>query len=321
MKIETSAPGKLMLLGEHAVVYNRPCLVTAVDQRMHCWTSILDEPILTIEAEDVGLRGYKKTLEKLGQSKIPQVAKFVEIAVLNFRKKYPFNKGVAIKTKSEFSSQFGFGSSSAVAVCTIKALSELFKAKLSPKEIFDIGYQTVLDVQGKGSGFDVAAAVYGGTLYYVTAGKVIKQLKVEQLPIVVGYTGFKASTSEIVKQVAKKAAKYPRVIERIYDESKILVELAKKALKKKDWSTLGQLMDFNQGLLESLGVGSKKLAAMIYAAREAGALGAKLSGAGIGDCMIALVNKRNKKRVERAIKIVGDEIIKIGFNAEGVKVK
>jgi mevalonate kinase len=321
MKVEVSAPGKLMLLGEHAVVYNRPCLVTAVNQRMHVWASRLDEPVLMIEAKDVGLSEYKKSLPKLGQGKIFSSALFVETAVLNFRKKHPFNQGVAIKTKSGFSRQFGFGSSSAAAVCTIKALSELFNVKLSLKEVFEIGYQTILDVQGKGSGFDVAAAVYGGTLYYVTAGKVIKPLKVEKLPMVVGYTGFKARTSEIIKQVAKKAARYPQVIESIYDEIKILVELAKKALRKKDWSSLGQLMDFNQGLLEFLGVSSKKLAAMIDAARQAGALGAKLSGAGVGDCVIALVNKRNKKRVEKAIKKIGGEIVKVDFNVEGVKIE
>ena len=94
-----------------------------------------------------------------------------------------------------------------------------------------------------------------------------------------------------------------------------------KALIKKDWSRFGQLMDFNQGYLESLGVGSRKLANMIYGARKAGALGAKLSGAGVGDCMISLVDEKNRAGVEKAIEEAGGEIIKLDFNAEGVRVE
>ncbi|MBL7150731.1 mevalonate kinase [Candidatus Microgenomates bacterium] len=321
MRIRVSASGKLMLLGEHAVVYNRPCLVTAVNQRMRAWASVLDELVLVIEAEDVGVSGYKKSIKELGKGKIPQEAKFVEISVRNFIKKYAINKGVFVKTKSEFSSRVGFGSSAASAVCTVKALSELFNVKLSLKEIFDICYKTVLDIQGKGSGFDVAAAVYGGTLYYLTGGKIIKPLVIKKLPLVIGYTGFKASTSELIKLVAQKAEKYPQVIENIYDEIEKLVKTAKKALIKKDWSRFGQLMDFNQGYLESLGVGSRKLANMIYGARKAGALGAKLSGAGVGDCMISLVDEKNRAGVEKAIEEAGGEIIKLDFNAEGVRVE
>ncbi|MEK7090049.1 MAG: GHMP kinase, partial [Patescibacteria group bacterium] len=75
-----------------------------------------------------------------------------------------------------FQSTFGFGSSSAVTVCTIKALAKLFKVNLSTKESFDLAYQAVLDVQGVGSGFDVAAATYGDTLYFVARGQTIKNL-------------------------------------------------------------------------------------------------------------------------------------------------
>jgi mevalonate kinase len=80
-------------------------------------------------------------------------------------------------------------------------------------------------------------------------------------------------------------------------------------------------MNINQGYLESLGVSSAKLSAMIYAARDAGAYGAKLSGAGVGDCMIALAPDAKRKAIEKAIKAAGGEVLKIKTNAKGVSVE
>src|SRR3989338_255096 len=305
-QIIVSAPGKLMLLGEHAVVYNRPSLVTAVDQRLTLKAETLENSVFELNAKDAGVTNYSKPLSELGKGDIPKGAKFVERAMYNFFARHPQSNrgsinnidsrlrgndiiGIRITTKSDFSPLFGFGSSSASTVCTLKALSELFNAKLSCRQIFELSFQTVLDVQGPGSGFDVAAATYGGTLYYSKAGsKTIKPLNLKHLPLIIGYSGIKADTVTLVKQVAEKAKKYPNVIENIYSQIGYLVDIAKKALLKEDYQTLGELMDLNQGLLVSLGVEGKKLADMIYAAREAGAYGAKLSGAGIGDCMIAI---------------------------------
>jgi len=320
-KITASAPGKLMLLGEHAVVYNHPCLVTAVGQRMRATIRRLDKPWFFLEAEDVNVKGYQKPLKELGKGEIPKGAMFVEIAVRNFLKQHAILSGLRITTKSEFSSQFGFGSSSASTVCTVKALSEIFDIKLSSKEIFDICYKTVLDIQGKGSGFDVAAAIYGGTLYFVTGGKVIEPLKIDSLPLVVGYSGIKADTVTLINKVAQKAQKYPEVIENIYIQIEKIVERAKKAILNRDWPTIGELMDFNQGYLESLGVSIKKLEEMIYAAREAGAYGAKLSGAGGGDCMIALAANDKKDTVVQGIKRADGEVIDVKVNVEGVKIE
>ncbi len=330
-KITVSAPGKLMLLGEHAVVYNRPCIVTAVDQRMQATIELLDEPVFVLEAPDVKITGYKKPMSEIGNGDIPKGAKFVEIAVKSFWGAVRLQNldsgqkarmtGMRVTTKSEFSSQFGFGSSSASTVCIIKGLSKIFGLKLTNKQIFDIAFKTVLDVQGKGSGFDVAAAMYGGTLYFVTGGKVIKPLAIKTLPLVVGYSGVKADTVTLINQVSVLAKKYPRVIENIYDQIENLVELAKKAMLKNDWQTVGELFNINQGLLSSLGVSGQKLEDMIYTARNAGAYGAKLSGAGGGDCMIALSSKENKKVVSESITKAGGHVLDVLVNAPGVRVE
>ncbi|MBI2596544.1 mevalonate kinase [Candidatus Daviesbacteria bacterium] len=357
-KITVSAPGKLMLFGEHAVVYSRPCIVISVGQRMTATVELLSEPTFYLNAPDVSISNYKKPMSELGKGDpltpstslgtgIPKGAKFVELAVLNFflslrgapptagrrgnlyLRKIPTrtlfarndNFGIKITTKSDFSSQFGFGSSSASTVCVIKALSKLLGKKLSNQKLFDLSYKTVLDVQGKGSGFDVAAAIFGGTIYFVTGGKIIKPLSIKSLPLIVGYCGIKADTVTIVNQVLNKAKKYPKEIENIYASIQAIVELAKKALLKNDFQTLGELMNFNEGYLANLGVEGIKLAEMIYAARDAGAYGAKLSGAGMGDCMIALAPPSKVKSIKEAITKAGGTIINVKTNAEGVRIE
>jgi len=319
-KITVSAPGKLMLFGEHAVVYNRPCIVTAVDQRMRATITFVDSPEFFLEAPDVKITGYKKSMTELGVGAIPKGAKFVEIAIKNFSEKYGLQFGVQVTTKSEFSSLFGFGSSSASTVCVIKALSELSGKKLSQKAIFELAYKTVLDIQGEGSGFDIAAAVYGGTLYYVIGGKVIQPLNIDLLPFIVAYSGFKADTVTLINAVKATYNKYPQIIEGIYTEIETIVELAKKSLIKKDWLSVGELMNINQGYLSSLGVSRKKLVDMIYSARDSGAYGAKLSGAGGGDCIIVLAPNTKKVAVEKAIIQAGGEVISVKTNAEGVRI-
>lgn len=299
MKITTSAPGKIMLFGEHAVVYGRPCLVTAIDTRV------------TVSAEDA---------EAMSVDLSGADPRFVNAAVSNFRDTYGLPKGIALKT-SGFSSQMGFGSSSAVVAGVLQALSELTGKKLDNKKLFDLAYKTVLDVQGKGSGFDVAAAIYGGTLYFMTGGKIIEPLAVKDMPLVIGYTGVKADTVTLMAQVAEKMKAQPERVGRIYDAIAKLTEDAKVKIKEGDWERVGRLMDFNQEYLRDLGVSLEKLESLILAAKSNGAYGAKLSGAGGGDCMIALVSDKNRSAVETAITAIGGQVIHIKNNAAGVRVE
>lgn len=299
MEIEVSAPGKLMLFGEHAVVYNRPCIVSAVSSRMK----------VKLEKIPTGL-----------EIDAPQTKdfRFVEEAVRIFKEKYKTNGGLKIKTQSDFSSQYGFGSSSAVTVATIFGLSQLYQIPLTKKEIFDLGYQVTLNIQGVGSGFDIAAAVFGGVLYFLTGGKTIKPLSVKNLPIVVGYSGIKADTPKIVKSLKLKIRNNKEKFNQIFDKIAQIVEVAKIELEKENWKKLGKLMNENHHLLQQLGVSTKKLDSLCQAAVSAGAYGAKLSGAGGGDCMIALVSENKRQAVESAINKTGGKVIKVNPNAEGV---
>ena len=134
MNVTVSAPGKLMVFGEHAVVYNRPCLVTAVDQRMRARVELTDDKVFFLDAPEVKISGYARPIREVGMGEIPKGAKFVEIAVKNFIENYPSSSGIKVTTASDFSSQFGFGSSSASTVCVLRALSELTGKKLDNKD-------------------------------------------------------------------------------------------------------------------------------------------------------------------------------------------
>jgi mevalonate kinase len=320
-RVEVSAPGKLMLFGEHAVVYGRPCIVTAVDQRMRVLVEASGDKKLRIEAPSVGLSDYSLEVSELNRKQdLPKGARFVVMAVYNFFDKFSVKSGLKIKTESELSSEFGFGSSSAVTVAVTKALAELFNIKLDNKELFELSYKTVLDVQGVGSGFDLAAAIWGGTLWFVTGGKTIIPLKTEKLPIVVGYMGIKADTPTLVRQVAEKQKAHTEITTKIFEVISLIVHEAKRTLEERNWLVLGELMNLNQGLLDALEVNTRELSSLIYVAREARAFGAKLSGAGGGDCMIALISEENRRNVEIAIEKEGGKILYVKTGAEGTRV-
>lgn len=301
MKVKTSAPGKLMLFGEHAVVYNRPCIVMAVSSRIY------------VEAEKTPGR-FKINASQVNDTR------FIEETIRCFREKYKIGNGLSIRTNSNFSSQYGLGSSSAVTAATIYALSKLYQIEISKQEIFDLGYKITLSVQGIGSGFDIAAATLGGILYFITGGKVIRPLEIGKLPLVIGYSGIKADTSKIVKslKLKVKSKNYKEKINKIFNKIEEVVEKAEIELVTSNWRRAGELMNQNHKLLQELGVSTEKLDKMCQAALSAGAFGAKLSGAGCGDCMIAIVPQDKIKKVEMAITKTGGETINVNNNAHGV---
>lgn len=303
MKIKVSAPGKLLLLGDHAVIYGYPCIVTAVDKRLY------------VEAEMIN--------NSENQIVAPQVkeSRFVLETIAKFKEKFNSKKSVKITTKGDFSHNVGLGSSSAVTVATFKALGLLFAVKISERQIFDLSYEVNLKIQGVGSGFDVAAANYGKTLYFVRGGKVIEPLYNKKLPLVVGYSGLKADTPFYVRKVAEDFKTRKDEMDDIFRQAKDVVEKAKIDIKEKNFTSLGKQMTKNHHLLQKLGVSIPKLDVMVDAAIKAGAYGAKLSGAGGGDCMIALVQPEKTSAVKKAIEKVSGEIIEVNNNAEGVRVE
>jgi mevalonate kinase len=314
-----SAPGKLLLFGEHAVVYGYPCIVTAVNQRIYVQVKKNGKNIFRMDAPCIGLTAYSKTIADLGKKDLPKEVQFVEGLYKRFLDKYPQEEGIDVSTRSEFSCKFGFGSSSAVTVAFAQALTRLYDLKLTKKELFDLCYQAVIDVQGVGSGFDIASAIWGGTIYYVPPAKVVHQVDIDSIPLVVGYTGIKADTPTLIRMVQQQRSVNIEASEAIFKAIERIVNQGEKAIQARNWRLVGELMRRNHELLRTLNVSSVMLEKLTTATMRAGAYGAKLSGAGGGDCMVAVVETINMDKVGHAIQKNGGEVLKVKLSAEGVR--
>ena len=319
MRVTVSAPGKLMLLGEHAVVYGRPCLVTAVDRRMWVTAERAQDELVHLSAPSLGVVDWAAPAVEVEAAEPPASLRFLHAVVRCVAQQYGLPGGLRMETRSDFSGALGLGSSAAVTIAAAAALSELLGLELSRAELFPLGYEAVQAVQGLGSGFDLAASLHGGTLYFRRCGPEIVPLSADPLPLVVGYSGTKADTVSLVRRVAQRRERQPELIEEIFDGMARLVEQGREALLARDWQRLGRAMRLSQSLLDALGVSTPKLAQLVRVAEEAGAYGAKLSGAGGGDCMIALVGEARRDEVVAAIEGVGGEVIPVQTGATGVR--
>jgi mevalonate kinase len=322
MPITTSAPGKLMLFGEHAVIQQHPCLVTAVDLRVQVTLEKADPAIIVIDTPHLQEQGQSFSLalaELFNDALVHPQIKFVITAIRKVFTRYNIQQGLTMRTNGPVNS-FGLGSSSAVTVATVFGLMKLFNIDVDKSQIFDLAYSAVLEVQEVGSGFDVACAIYGGTLFYQRSQKV-ETIQIGKLPLVIGYSGAKVSTTNLVQEVEELRTQYPAIVDQIFKAIGNIASTARIAILQNNWQTVGQLANINQGLLESLGVSTDSLDQPIRVARKSGALGAKLSGAGGGDCMFAFVEENRRAIVEKAIEKSGAQVLRLATNTEGVRVE
>lgn len=323
--VHVSAPGKLMLLGEHAVVHGRACLVTAVDARLHMTLALeatSGDPRFTIRAPDVGVEHVQAPIAAAlagGQAQA-RGTRFIESALAVWRDRFGPPPSLAITTRSDFASTLGLGSSSATVACALFGLSALLSHPLPPRTLFDLGLEAIFRVQQTGSGFDLAAAIYGGTLFYENREpRTIAPLDAPDLPLLVAYTGVKADTPLYVRRVAALRETHPAVTGQIFDTMHALVLSGRAALERRDWPQLGALLDIQHGLAHALGVDTPETAALVFAARGAGAWGAKLSGAGGGDCIIVLAPQERRAAIAAALERAGGTIVTVQPHAPGVR--
>lgn len=309
-----------MLAGSYAVVHGRSCVATAVEQRLQVVVRKNGENTFRIEAPELDLVKYSKTIADLGKKQLPKAVRFIELLYKRFLDRYPQSEGIDVITSSEFSASVGFGSSSAVTVAFAKALSTLYGVKLDNKALFDLCYQAVLDVQGVGSGYDIAMAIWGGTMLYQSPAARIEPIEVAELPLVVGYSGVKADTATLVRIVDEQYEAIGSRVPAIFDRIGQVADEMKAALIEKDLVKAGALLTEHHTLTQQLGVSTHLLDALVDAAVDAGAYGAALSGAGGGDCMVALVDPRQRHSIETAIAQAGGSIIQVAVNAPGVMI-
>ena len=296
MSTTCSAPGKIYLFGEHAVVYGEPAIACAVEIRTRVTAKKPDT--ITISS-DLGTTGLDFDIH-------PYVSSVIE-------KLGPVN--VSIEISSELPVGSGLGSSAAVTIATLAAINIEFGLGYSKEELAKMGHEIEQRVQGAASPTDTFVSTFGGVVEIPAR----KRLDMLDCGIVIGNTNKGATpkkTAKLVKQVAILKEEHPEVINPIIKTIGSFAKKGKILVNKKDYASLGKLMNVNHGLLDALGVGTTELSALVYAARSAGAFGAKITGAGGGGCMVALTD--SPREVASAIEQAGGRAIITRATAGGV---
>ena len=279
--ITTSAPGSLMLLGEHAVLHGHHALVAAINRRIT--VELFETADETVEIIS-NLGSYKAPLDELVEH--PSFT-FVLQAIQQQRPRLP--GGFKLKIESDFSADIGFGSSAAVTVATHAALMDWTMAGEEPPKnaLFKQSLETVRAVQGRGSGADLAAAVFGGTVDYATEPS-FDPVAVS-VPLTAVYCGYKTPTPEVIQTVEQARVADPTKFDRLYAEIDAGVVEAVACLRNHDFPGFGEILNRGQELMESMGVNTPELAEIVAALQaEPDVFGAKISGSGLGDCAIGI---------------------------------
>ena len=305
MSVTTAtAPGKIILFGEHAVVYGRPAIAAPVTQvRARAVVEDSSSAGIRLVAPDIG-RDYQLSAASGNDPFARSVWLIMEEGGLS---KLP---DLRITVRSTIPIASGLGSGAAMAAAVIRALARhLDLAQLATDErVSELTYQVEKLLHGTPSGIDNTVVAYERPVYFVRQEprNRIETLTVTQpIRLLVADTGVASATKAVVGDVRRQWQAEPERFERIFDGCGRIAALARQAIEQGAGSELGKLMLDNQAYLSEMTVSSAELDKLVLAAVTAGAQGAKLSGAGRGGNMIALVSQESEQAVGQALIAAG----------------
>ena len=299
--IEGIGFGKVILLGEHSVVYGRHAIAVPVPQTIRVKIEDCKESVMLM----IPSWGIEYQLDK----DIEQRQSFEKPAGAILERLNLSNKGMRIEVFPDIPRGMGLGGSAAIAVAIIRGLSNHFNLGLSDEEVNGMAFESEKIAHGNPSGIDNTMATFGQPLIYRTGEPpLVERLNInESFSLVVGFSRHEGVTAKTVRNVREGWRKNTAMYEKIFDDIDDLVLKSITAIQNNDFALLGQMMNFCQGLLNALQVSNPELERLIGLAREAGALGAKLTGGGGGGAMVALVKKESE--VAEAIESEGFETL------------
>ena len=293
--MKASASGKIILFGEHAVVYGRPALAAPVTQ-VHADVEVTnaDSAGIWIDAPDISLHAEVNTLP----SDHPIASVIHNFLFISRISPFP---NLNVKITSTIPVAAGLGSGAAVTVALIRALSSHLDYPMPDEEISAFAYEIEKLHHGTPSGIDNTVVTYAKPVFFVK-GQKIETLSVgKPFTIVIGDTGISAPTKETVGDVRRSWEADKSKWENVFDEVGEIAKQAKSIMEKGETKNLGDLMNQNHTLLQEMTVSSHELDILVSAALNAGAMGAKLSGGGRGGNMIALVEKEKAPDISEAL--------------------
>jgi mevalonate kinase len=297
-----SAPGKIILFGEHAVVYGRPAIAVPVHQ-VKAKAIVNFEPRspagrVILRAPDIGLEAALSDLPE----NHPLAAVIWKAASVMKLQHLP---ACTIQVTSSIPIAGGMGSGAAVSVAILRAFSASLGHPLSDEQVSQLAYEVEVIHHGTPSGIDNTVITYARPVYF-KKGKAIETLKVKYpFTLVIGDSGVQSPTAGVVGDVRLAWEKQAERMEALFTAIGAITASARQAVEAGSVDALGELMDENQALLSAMDVSSAELDSLVKAARSAGAMGAKLSGAGRGGNMIALVRPENSQAVIEALANAG----------------
>lgn len=297
-----AACGKIILLGEHAVVYGRPAIALPIPLAV--------EAMVRREGQGINIViprwGLEQPVHANTQGLSGILAKILSDLDLD-------QENMTIEVFPHIPRAMGLGGSSALAVAILRAMDAQFELGLDNNRINELAYECEKAAHGTPSGVDNTVATYGTPLRYqkTDEGPVFRDLRLtEPLQLVVGITGRESLTADTVAQVRNAWTQHPDRYNSIFDQIGSLTEAAQVALEQGKTGDLGDLMNVCHGYLNALQLSTPELEELIHIARSNGALGAKLTGGGGGGSMIALCPD-NQDAVARAMQIAGYETLSV----------
>jgi len=300
-----TAPGKVILFGEHAVVYGRPAIAVPVhDRQATAWVRPTGHRQpgppgsgILLQAKDLDRR-YPLTAAPADDALALIVRLTLEALEL------PPSQDLAVTVRSAIPIASGLGSGAAVSAAAVRALAAHFGAQLTPHQVSELVYQTEVLHHGTPSGIDNTVVAFEQPVYFVK-GQPPEPFRISRpFHLLIGDTGIPSPTKVAVADVRRGWEANRARYDALFDAIGQTTDEARQAIEMGDIAALGPLMDRNQALLREIEVSSPELERLILAAKGAGALGAKLSGAGRGGNMIALVTQATAERVAATVRQV-----------------
>ena len=291
MKSIASAPGKIILFGEHFVVHGTPAILAAIDKRVTVTSTFTENKILKINSQ---LGTLEVPISSSHEKAKSEFKPFIYLANKMINSHQDVN-GLEITINSDIPIGVGLGSSSACCVAATASISGLFK-ELSSEENLKMSIEAEKTIFPDTSGADCTVCTYGGIIEYDKINGSEKNTDASNLNLLIVNSMIPHSTKRSVEKVSKfKESNEDRFSQLCVSETKLIGEV-NLALKNKDLITLGLKMSENQKYLEEIQVSNDTIDGMISSLNEI-SLGSKITGAGDGGCIITLVKDENVSKV------------------------
>ena len=281
--------GKVILLGEHAVVYGKPALAVPIKNAVVAEVSDSESPPeIKVPAWDID--GKLAESKSIWWQTVQAVFADLDIDKRNF----------SIHVRPNIPAAMGLGGSAAIAVAIIRAVSAHFSLNLGEKEVCRLAFRCEKAAHGTPSGIDNTIAAYGKPVVYQSGKNPPMEPLVfpRPLELVVGISEKPSLTVDMVAGVRERWRRNSELYEHLFENFRRVAESAIEAIGNGDYRTLGDMMTINHGLLSAIQVSTPELDRMVQIARDQGALGAKLTGAGGGGSIVALADGNSEQIME-----------------------